>query len=127
MPGARKAPGVPASPLGWTSSVYSLQLVARNGINAEKSLGSQHLGAAVQSNVCFGNKITTYTVIHKYLHFIIVSANELASQSTEGWDSPPTKGTSCRILTIFLLSACEPWSLFLSRSSSLMMYEEKNY
>lgn len=113
MPGAREAPGVPASPLGLTSSsIYSLQLLAGNGINAgdgvgggeekkKKILDSQHLGATVRSNVCFGNKITTYTVIHKYLHFIIASTNELASQSTQGWDSPLTTGTSCRILTEF--------------------------
>lgn len=91
MPGAHNAPGVAASPLSLTSSIYSLQLIAQNGIDAGKCLDSQHLGATVQSNVCFGNKITTYTVIHKYLHFIIVPANELASQSTWGWDSPPTK------------------------------------
>lgn len=64
-------------------------------------------------------------MIHKYLHFIIVSANELASQSTQGRDSLPAKGMSYRILPSFLLGAHEPWSLFLSQNSSLIMCEEK--
>lgn len=64
-----------------TRSIYYLKLIARNGIKAGKSFNSQHTGGTVQSNVCFGNKITTYTVIQKYLHFIILSANELVSQS----------------------------------------------
>lgn len=125
LPEAHDAPGVPASPPSLTSSIYSLQLIAQSGINAGKSLCSQHWGATVQSNVCFGNKITTYIVIHKYLHFIIVSANELASQSTQGRDSVPAKEMSYRILTGFLLGAREPWSLFLSQSSSLTMCKEK--
>lgn len=61
------------------SSIYSLQFITWNGINDIKSLESQHLRASLQSNVCFENKITTYTVIHKYLHFIIDSTSELAS------------------------------------------------
>lgn len=64
-----------------TRSIYSLQLIAQNGIKAAKSFNSQHTGTTVQSNVCFRNKITTYTVIQKYLHFIILSANELVNQS----------------------------------------------
>lgn len=120
MPGAHNAPEA-ASPLTLTSSIYSPQLIAQNGINAGKSLNSQHLRATVQSNVYFGSKTTTYTVVHKYLHFIIVSANELASQPTQGWDSPPTEGTS-RNLTSFLLSA---WSLFLSLISPLKMCKGK--
>lgn len=85
-----------------TNSIYSLQFIAQNGMNTGKSFNSEHTGATVESNVCFRNKITTYTVIHKYLHFIILSANELVSQSTQEQDSFPTKGTSHGILT-----ACE--------------------
>lgn len=75
-----------------------------------------------QSTVCFGNQITTYTAIHTYLQSITASA----SRATQGWDSPPTKGTNCTGLTGFLLSAYEPWSLFLSRSNSLMMCKGKS-
>lgn len=72
-------PIVTTQPFYQNSSIYSLPLIAWNGINDRKSLESQHLRASVQSNVCFENKITTYTVIHKYLHFIIDSTSELAS------------------------------------------------
>lgn len=60
---------------------------------------------SAQSNVCFGNQITTYTVIHKYLHFIIVSA----SQSSQGWDSTPYKGDKLHHFNWF--PSCCLWAL----------------